>query len=90
MREVLVAGYYGSGNAGDEAILAAALQDMRALRPGLQFVVVSVNPAETIVQHGVSSISLISPRSWRRAGVRGVLLVAGDLPRLLGAPPTRC
>ncbi len=53
---VLVAGYYGSGNTGDEAILAAMLQDMRALRPGLEFVVVSANPDETAARHGVRSL----------------------------------
>src|SRR5262245_29998150 len=34
---VLAAGYYGSGNTADEAILAAILQDLRALRPELEF-----------------------------------------------------
>ena len=33
-QQVLIAGYYGFGNAGDEAILAAMLGDLRALKPG--------------------------------------------------------
>lgn len=55
-QRVLVAGYYGSGNTGDEAILTVLLQDLRALRPGLEFIVVSANPDETAAQYGVRSI----------------------------------
>ena len=53
---VLVAGYYGSGNTGDEAILTALLRDLRALRPTLEFTVVSANPPDTSARHGVRSL----------------------------------
>jgi polysaccharide pyruvyl transferase CsaB len=54
---VLVAGYYGSGNTGDEAILTVVLQDLRALRPDLEFVVVSADPAATAARHRVRGVS---------------------------------
>ena len=54
---VLVAGYYGSGNTGDEAILTVVLEDLRALRPDLEFVVVSADPAATAARHRVRSVS---------------------------------
>ena len=53
---ILIAGYYGSGNTGDEAILTALLQDMRARRAELEFTVVSADPADTSARHGVRSI----------------------------------
>lgn len=55
-KRVLVAGYYGFGNTGDEAILSALLADMRAFYPGLQFTVVSGNPDETSARHNVQSV----------------------------------
>src|SRR5262245_58869930 len=54
---ILLAGYYGSGNTGDEAILASVLQDLRALRPGLEFIVVSASPTQTAARYAVRSIS---------------------------------
>ncbi|RPH55184.1 polysaccharide pyruvyl transferase CsaB, partial [bacterium] len=56
-RRIFIAGYYGFGNAGDEAILAALLADLRALRPDLEFVVASGNPADTENDHGVPAVS---------------------------------
>jgi len=53
---VLIAGYYGFGNAGDEAILAGLLADLRALRPDLDFVVASGDPAGTAKDHGVRAV----------------------------------
>jgi polysaccharide pyruvyl transferase CsaB len=53
---LLIAGYYGFGNAGDEAILAAMLGELRALRPGLDLVVASGDPAATAARHGVRAV----------------------------------
>jgi polysaccharide pyruvyl transferase CsaB len=56
-RTVLVAGYYGFGNAGDEAILAAVLASLRKQRPELQLVVASGDPARTRVEHDVDAVT---------------------------------
>ncbi len=40
-KTILLAGYYGFGNAGDEAILSAIISDLRALRSDLKMTVVS-------------------------------------------------
>jgi polysaccharide pyruvyl transferase CsaB len=53
---LLLAGYYGFGNAGDEAILAAMLGELRTLRPELDLVVASGDPAATAARHGVRAI----------------------------------
>jgi polysaccharide pyruvyl transferase CsaB len=55
-RSLLLAGYYGFGNAGDEAILTAMLGELRALRPGLDLVVASGDPAATAARHGVRAV----------------------------------
>lgn len=51
MAKVLISGYYGFGNAGDEAVLAAILQHMSERRPGLQFIAASGNPQNTVQLH---------------------------------------
>lgn len=55
-QRVLVAGSYGQGNTGDEAILAALLAGLRARLPGVHLQVVSGNVAATAAQHGVEAL----------------------------------
>ncbi|MEP7081614.1 MAG: polysaccharide pyruvyl transferase CsaB [Chloroflexota bacterium] len=53
---LVVSGYYGFGNAGDEAILSAMVADLRRLDPRLELVVISGDPAETSRRHRVRAI----------------------------------
>jgi polysaccharide pyruvyl transferase CsaB len=53
---VLIAGYYGFGNTGDETILEAMIHDFRILEPDIYIVVVSGNPLETANLHQVQSV----------------------------------
>ena len=56
-KQVLVAGFYGFGNTGDEAILAAILADLREKYPGVECTVVSANPEETKRVHDVRAVN---------------------------------
>lgn len=56
-RRILIGGYYGHGNAGDEAILAGMLDTLRALRPDLEFTVASGHPESTAAEHGVRAVA---------------------------------
>ncbi len=53
---VLLCGYYGFGNVGDELILAAILRDLSARVPGLAPTVVSGDPAATRTSYGVDAV----------------------------------
>jgi polysaccharide pyruvyl transferase CsaB len=53
---VVLCGYYGFGNAGDELILAGMLGELRSLRPGLAVTVISGDPASTRESHGVDAV----------------------------------
>ncbi|QIA26631.1 hypothetical protein DYI95_002985 [Thermaerobacter sp. PB12/4term] len=58
---VVLSGFFGAGNAGDEAILAAVLHQLR--QRGYQDITVfSTRPAETARTHGVKAVY----RGWRR------------------------
>jgi polysaccharide pyruvyl transferase CsaB len=60
-RTAFVAGYYGFGNTGDEAILTALLAGLRALDASFRFVVSSGDPAQTRSRYGVESVSWRDP-----------------------------
>src|SRR6185295_5176871 len=55
-RKIFLAGYYGFGNAGDEAILGGLLADLRVLRPDVELLVASGDPASTAAAHGVRAV----------------------------------
>ena len=52
---ILIGGAYGFGNAGDDAILEAILQEMRAIDPNMPVTVLSRRPRETRRSFGVST-----------------------------------
>jgi polysaccharide pyruvyl transferase CsaB len=55
-RSVLIAGYYGHRNLGDEAILRIMLEELRRASPQLDVTVVSSAPAETTATHNVNTV----------------------------------
>jgi polysaccharide pyruvyl transferase WcaK-like protein len=74
---IVIAGYYGFGNTGDEAILAALLADLRALAPGLEATVAAEDLAATST-HGVTAIH------WRDVDALAKAIQAADLVVLGG------
>ena len=58
---IVIVGYYGFANAGDEAILATMLADLREVAPSAEVTVVSGDPAATTAAHGVRACT--SPTS---------------------------
>lgn len=55
-RKILISGYYGHGNAGDEAILAAMLQALSREVPDADICVLSGNPERTRREFGVRAV----------------------------------
>ena len=76
-RRIVVSGYYGSKNAGDEAMLAAMLEVLGDLDPKLHITVISASPADTSARHGVESVSWLSLPSIIKALWRADLLISG-------------
>ncbi len=58
---VVVSGYYGFGNVGDEAVLAAMLGPLRTRLPEARISVLSARPAATRRLHNVHSVPRTSP-----------------------------
>ena len=62
---VLIAGYYGYGNLGDEAILGGMISDLQDEIPAARLCVLSADPEATRRLHGVAAID--------RTGLQGVV-----------------
>ena len=56
MYDVMISGYYGFGNSGDDAILLAIIENLRKIKKDIRIVVLSKNPKDTASIYGVDSI----------------------------------
>ena len=61
---VVICGSYGRGNAGDDAILEAILQEMRSIDPDMPMTVLSKDPKSTRLTYRVRSLSRVACLSW--------------------------
>jgi polysaccharide pyruvyl transferase CsaB len=78
MAEILVSGYYGFRNAGDEAILAGMIQSFRDLLPDATFTVISGTAAYTRKVHGVKAVSRGQAKEiWRAIGRADLIILGG-------------
>ena len=60
MSRIVISGYYGFANAGDEAMLTAIIGSLLQEDPQLQVTVISGSPARTAAKHGVLSVHRFS------------------------------
>ena len=77
MSNIVVSGYYGSKNAGDEAMLAAMIEVLSELDPQTNITVISANPPDTKRRHGVEPVSWLSFSDIWKALRASDLLVSG-------------
>lgn len=74
---VVICGAYGLGNAGDEAILNAILQQVRSAAPEAEITVLSRNPKETAAAHGVDARFMFNIPGVQRAMRNARLYING-------------
>ncbi|MCR4442974.1 MAG: polysaccharide pyruvyl transferase CsaB [Peptococcaceae bacterium] len=77
MSKVVLSGYYGFGNTGDELVLHSIVRVLRELEPGVEIVVLSHRPETTARQHGLEAVSRWSVPGIIRALSSGEMLVSG-------------
>ncbi|MGI4791752.1 MAG: polysaccharide pyruvyl transferase CsaB [Janthinobacterium lividum] len=79
MKRLLLSGYYGYGNAGDEAVLAGLLTGFRASASAadLELTVLSGNPSETRTAHGVDAVDRYRPSALLPAIAHCDLFLSG-------------
>jgi len=55
--DVIISGYYGFGNVGDDAMLISIIDNLERQKPDISILVLSKKPEETAQSHGVRAIS---------------------------------
>ncbi|MFQ5924230.1 MAG: polysaccharide pyruvyl transferase family protein, partial [Anaerolineales bacterium] len=74
---IVIAGYFGYGNLGDEAILTGMLEDLKDTLPQAECVVVSGDPAQTTKSHGKQAVGWDDLPSIIEAVRNSDLLIVG-------------
>jgi polysaccharide pyruvyl transferase CsaB len=77
MSRVVISGYYGFHNLGDEAVLDATVEALRRSSPGVDIAVLSATPGETAQAHGVEGVSRRRLREIIRALSQCDLFLSG-------------
>ncbi len=75
--DVVISGYYGYCNSGDEALLFAMITHLREIMPDVRICVLSKNPEETRKTHGVSAINRYNYPAIRKAVKNARLFISG-------------
>ncbi|MCL2031440.1 MAG: polysaccharide pyruvyl transferase family protein, partial [Oscillospiraceae bacterium] len=76
-RGVLICGAYGHGNAGDDAILEAIVQEMREIDAEMPIWVLSRTPRETQARFGIGSVHIFNVFGFLRIMRRTRLYISG-------------
>lgn len=76
-KRILISGYYGLRNTGDEAVLSAIIKGFRAQSDDCEVIVLSQSPEETAATHGVRTLPRMSPSVVSEAIKECDLFVSG-------------
>jgi polysaccharide pyruvyl transferase CsaB len=74
---LVLSGFYGMGNAGDEAVLAALVQLFREREPGVGITVLSADPVGTAAFYKVAAVPRMQPGAVLAAVRRSDLFISG-------------
>lgn len=77
MSDIIISGYHGFANSGDEALLWAILQSIRKQKPDIDFTVLSKTPEETSRIYSVNSVNRYNILSVIRAMKKSKMLLFG-------------
>lgn len=76
-KEILISGYYGFGNSGDDALLKAIIEDIKREKESPNIVVLSANPGETKRRYRVKAINRLNLLSIIKHMKKAEMLISG-------------
>lgn len=77
MSDILISGYYGFKNSGDDAMLMSVINDLREQKQDIKISVLSSNPTETSRIYGVAAVNRVNIFEVLKAVRRTKMLVMG-------------
>lgn len=89
MIKIVISGYYGFDNAGDEAMLRAIVESFRRQSKLARITVLSANPQKTERYNGVVGVDRMSWKDVRRAIAEADLVISGGGSLLQDVTSTR-
>lgn len=75
--DILICGYYGYGNMGDETLLSVIIRELRRLNPSIRLCALSGDPQKTKALHRVDAIARFDPEQIAKAMDRSTTLLFG-------------
>lgn len=77
MHRIVISGYYGFNNIGDESILKAVVDNLRERIDDIDITVLSQNPASTEEKFGVKAVERMKPSRIIKSIAKSDLLISG-------------
>ncbi len=77
MKKILISGYYGFKNAGDEAILASIIDSLKQRKSDVDITILSANPAYTTETTGVTAVPRMKLTAVLKAISKTDLFISG-------------
>lgn len=77
MSDILILGYYGFQNSGDDALLLSIIQQLKKYKEDINLCVLSKNPAETSKIYNVKAVKRDNPVSLLKALISCKMLLVG-------------
>lgn len=77
LNDILISGYYGFENSGDDALLFAVLNDLKKRRPDIKTAVLSKSPKETSRIYGTKAVDRLNPFSVIFNIITSKMLISG-------------
>ncbi len=87
--EIIISGYYGFKNSGDDALLEAVINDIKAHKESPNITVLSANPRETAQRYRVRAINRLNLFSLMKHMKKAGLLISGGGTLIQDATSTK-
>lgn len=89
MSDIVISGYYGLGNAGDEALLKCIIEDLRRIKPDITITALSANKTLTERLYGVNTVNRYNPVAVFKELRRAKVLLSGGGTLIQDATSTK-
>ena len=89
MSDIVISGYYGLGNSGDEALLKSIVDDLKSIDPDITITALSGNAKLTKKMYGIKTINRFNPIAICREFLRAKLLLSGGGTLIQDATSTK-
>ena len=87
--DIIISGYYGLGNSGDEALLSSLVDNLRRLDPNIRITAMSGNPEHTRRVYGINTVGRFNPFAVFRELRKARMLLSGGGSLIQDATSTK-